>query len=54
MVLLLTISYGIIQVAEVLVQDFDDPNQSLHVGLQKFLGLQEKVEHQWGGFGTGI
>lgn len=53
MALLLTISHGITRVPEVLVQDFDDPNRSLPVGLQTFLGLQQKMEHQWGGFGTG-
>lgn len=53
MFLCLPISCGVTQVPEVLLQDFDDPNKSLLVGLQGFLRLQEKVEHQWGGFGTG-
>lgn len=42
MVLLLTTSYGITQVPEVLLQDFDGPNKNLLVGLQRFLGLPTK------------
>lgn len=46
MVLLPTVSSGITQVPGVLLQDLDDPNKSLPIGLQRFLRLQEKVEHQ--------